>query len=228
MGREPHATTEIPQLDDSETTQPILNDDKPTADDNLSIRIPRDIWDTETRRKDLGIVLDDGVIKDADGDVIMNTSDSINYGTNDVPMVQYLRTYGALYINTIPCQVESKYVYRFTIKQCIQRNGEEKTIEELRREMQQMITRSVWIPVMWEYLTDEERRSTISSSMFLKEKFDANCKFDKLKARLVAGGHQQDRSVYSDSETSSLTVSTTSLFLIAQWGRGVLCVPSLD
>ena len=111
--------------------------------------------------------------------------------------------------------VESKYVYRVTIKQCIQRNGEEKSIEVLRREMQQMITRSVWIPVMWEYLTDEEHRSTISSSMFLKEKFDANCKFDKLKARLVAGGHQQDRSVYFDSETSSPTVSTTSLFLIA-------------
>ena len=34
-------------------------------------------------------------------------------------------------------------------------------------------------------------------------------------ARLVAGGHKKDRSVYSDSETSSSTVSTTSLFLIA-------------
>ena len=92
---------------------------------------------------------------------------------------------------------------------------EDKTIEELRREVQQMLTKQVWKPVLWEYLTDEERRSTISSSMFLKEKFTADGKFDKLRARLVAGGHQQDRSVYSDSETSSPTVSITSLFLIA-------------
>ena len=78
-----------------------------------------------------------------------------------------------------------------------------------------MLTKQVWKPVLWDYLTDEERRSTISSSMFLKEKFTADGKFDKLRARLVAGGHQQDRSVYSDSETSSRTVSTTSLFVIA-------------
>ena len=78
-----------------------------------------------------------------------------------------------------------------------------------------MLTKHVWQPVLWDYLTDEERKSIITSSMFLKEKFAADGKFDKLKARLVAGGHQQDRSVYSDSETSSPTVSTTSLFLIA-------------
>ena len=55
----------------------------------------------------------------------------------------------------------------------------------------------------------------ISSSIFLKEKFTAEGQFDKLRARLVAGGHQQERSVYSDSKTSSPTVSTTSLFVIA-------------
>ena len=82
-----------------------------------------------------------------------------------------------------------------------------------------MLIKQVWKPVLWDYLTDEERHSTISSSMFLKEKFTADGKFDKLRARLVAGGHQQDRSVYSDSETSSPTVSITSLFLIAPLQR---------
>ena len=40
----------------------------------------------------------------------------------------------------------------------------------------------------------------ITSSMFLKKKFAADGKFGKLKVRLVAGGQQQDRSVYSDSQ----------------------------
>jgi Reverse transcriptase (RNA-dependent DNA polymerase) len=39
---------------------------------------------------------------------------------------------------------------------------------------------------------------------------------DRLKARLVGGGDGQDRSIYTESETSSPTVSTTSVLLIAQ------------
>ena len=35
---------------------------------------------------------------------------------------------------------------------------------------------------------------------------------DRIKARLVAGGHRQDRSLYSDQETSLPTVSLTAVF----------------
>jgi hypothetical protein len=49
--------------------------------------------------------------------------------------------------------------------------------------------------------------------MFLKEKYTPSGDFDKLKARLMAGGHMQDRSLYDD--VSSPTVSTTSVFMIA-------------
>jgi len=48
--------------------------------------------------------------------------------------------------------------------------------------------------------------------MFLKEKRKPDGCFDKLKARLVAGGHMQDRSIYDDN--SSPTVSWTSVSLI--------------
>ena len=51
--------------------------------------------------------------------------------------------------------------------------------------------------------------------MFIKEKYKPDGLFDKLKARLVAGGDQQDRTIYSDNETSSPTVSTCAVFLIA-------------
>ena len=49
--------------------------------------------------------------------------------------------------------------------------------------------------------------------MFLKEKFLSTGMFDKLKARLVAGGNMQDKALYED--ISSPTVSTTSVFIIA-------------
>ena len=49
--------------------------------------------------------------------------------------------------------------------------------------------------------------------MFLKDKYTADGKFDKLKSRLVAGGHLQDRNIYDNG--SSLTVSITSAFIAA-------------
>jgi hypothetical protein len=49
--------------------------------------------------------------------------------------------------------------------------------------------------------------------MFFKEKFSPTGEFEKLKARLVAGGDQQDKSLYDD--ISSPTVATTAVFMIA-------------
>jgi len=51
--------------------------------------------------------------------------------------------------------------------------------------------------------------------LFFKEKYLPNGDFDKLKARLVAGGHLQDRSVYSESQTSSPTVATEVVMMVA-------------
>ena len=46
-----------------------------------------------------------------------------------------------------------------------------------------------------------------------KEKTLADGSFDKLKSRIVAGGHMQDRYIYDNG--SSPTVSTSSVFIIA-------------
>ena len=64
------------------------------------------------------------------------------------------------------------------------------------------------------------------SKMFLTPKKLPCGALDKIKARLVAGGHRQDRSLYSDQETSSPTVSLTAAFtqaaLAAYRGEHVL------
>ena len=75
-------------------------------------------------------------------------------------------------------------------------------------------------------LTHCQCKKIIQSSMFLKEKYKANGEFEKLKARLVAGGHMQDRADMGD--VSSPVVSTTSVYMLATIAakerRAVTCV----
>jgi hypothetical protein len=54
----------------------------------------------------------------------------------------------------------------------------------------------------------------IGCSMFFKENFTASDEFEKFKARLVAGGNQQDKGLYGDFCLSSPTASTTSVMVI--------------
>lgn len=88
-----------------------------------------------------------------------------------------------------------------------------------------MLIKKVWTPVNVQLLSYEEKGRIIGSSMFLKEKFLASAEFEKLKARLVADGDQQDKSPYND--LSAPTVGTSSIFTIlsiaALEGRGA-CV----
>lgn len=69
--------------------------------------------------------------------------------------------------------------------------------------------------VLKKSLTLKQLKKIIRSSLFLKMKYDSSGKFDKLKARLVAGGHMQDRSLYDATETSSPTVNLSSVYMVA-------------
>ena len=66
-----------------------------------------------------------------------------------------------------------------------------------------MLDKSVFHPVNIKDLSLEEKKNIIRSSMFVKEKFLSNGDFDKLKARLVGGGDQQNRSDYDIDLLSS-------------------------
>ena len=68
--------------------------------------------------------------------------------------------------------------------------------------------------VRFEDLTPEQRSQIIPCHMFLKVKYLPDGTFDKTKARLVAGGHRQDRTVY-EGKTSSPTVDTTVVMIEA-------------
>jgi hypothetical protein len=65
------------------------------------------------------------------------------------------------------------------------------------------------------HLTRDERDKIARRSILLKEKFIASCEYDKLKARLVAGGSQQDKGLYENPCLSFPAASTTSVMTIA-------------
>lgn len=88
------------------------------------------------------------------------------------------------------------------------RDGEASRV--ILQELKQMLDERVWVPVSGAKLTAAQRAAIIRSSMFLKRKNNPDGSFQKLKARLVAGGDQQDKGLYDD--LSSLTVSTSAVF----------------
>ena len=88
-------------------------------------------------------------------------------------------------------------------------------------ELRTLIAKGVFRPIKQSTLTEDQRRSVIRSQLNVTQKYlpttDGTGRIkDKVKARLVGGGDCQDRGKYLPSETSSPTVSTTAIFIIAQ------------
>jgi hypothetical protein len=69
---------------------------------------------------------------------------------------------------------------------------------------------------VWECLEpNHPLEGAIPPKMFLTPKKLPNGEIDKIKGRVVAGGHRQDRSLFQDSEISSPTVAITSVLAMA-------------
>ena len=107
-----------------------------------------------------------------------------------------------------------KWAWHITVNQALGKFRKE-AFESICAELMQMHNKGVWRPVSLKTLSAPERKKIIRSSMFLKEKFSSTGEFQKLKARLVAGGHMQDRSIYSDNDTEAPTASLQSVYMVA-------------
>jgi hypothetical protein len=99
---------------------------------------------------------------------------------------------------------------------------EPESLTAILKELQQMLSKSVWTPVHRQSLSPRQRKKIIRSKMFLKVKRSGTW-----KGRMVAGGHMQDRSLYQGFQ-SSPTVAIESIMLIAvqaaEEGRSVATV----
>ena len=58
-------------------------------------------------------------------------------------------------------------------------------------------------------------KGILPSKTFVRVKYAPDGAFEKIKARLVGGGHRQKRYLYSETETSSPTISLVGLYIVA-------------
>ena len=103
------------------------------------------------------------------------------------------------------------HVLNISVNEALRTRGDA-AVSVIEKELTQMISKKVWTPVDLRGLSRDEKYRIIRSSMFLKEKFLTSGEFEKLKARLVAGGDQQDKTLYDD--LSAPTVGTSSVFTL--------------
>jgi hypothetical protein len=108
--------------------------------------------------------------------------------------------------------LKKQFGLNMTIKQGIKILGYE-AVKSVVKEMMQMVDRKTFQPINIDELSEQQLKMIITSKTFLKDKYTAQGVFDKIKARLVAGGHLQDRNIYDNG--ASPTVSTSAVFIIA-------------
>ena len=109
-------------------------------------------------------------------------------------------------------QFRRTFGLKLSIREAIKKLGIE-AVRSVVKEMLQLHNMGTFTGKLMEELTEEEILSIISSSTFLKDKYTAQGLFEKLKARLVGGGHQQDKTIYPNN--TSPTATTSSLFIVA-------------
>lgn len=107
---------------------------------------------------------------------------------------------------------EEHWAYKTSYRAAL-RDRPEEAIPVIVGELQQLLDKKVFDPVHERDLTRDERAGIIRCSLFVKEKFTPDGSFDKMKGRLVAGGDQQDKSLYDN--LSAPTVSMSSVFAVA-------------
>ncbi len=93
------------------------------------------------------------------------------------------------------------------------RDRPKEALPVIEAELHQMHDKQVWYEVRMRDLTKQQRKAIIRSSMFLKDKSFASGTFENFKARLVAGGDQQDRTMNED--LAAPTAATANAFAMA-------------
>ena len=88
-----------------------------------------------------------------------------------------------------------------------------KAYTAIRDELTQLfITKRALKALSWKEINVKAKEmSVVASHMFLREKFDSNGNFEKMKARLVADGRMQDKTDFKIEDISSPTAKLESI-----------------
>ena len=107
---------------------------------------------------------------------------------------------------------DKQYAFTISVKAAM-RDYPESGTATIEKELQQMLSKEVFHAVHASGLSHAQLRSIIPCKLFVKERLDPDGVFEKLKGRLVAGGHRQDKSLYED--LSSPTAEQSSVMTVA-------------
>ena len=116
--------------------------------------------------------------------------------------------------------------YHTSVKRGLKEHGAD-AYKAIVAELRQLLReKKALAPVHRGDLSARQLKKVIRSLMFLKTKFDGLGRFEKIKARLVANGKQQDRELYPDtySPTVALQSVLMCLTLAAAEGRKVCAI----
>ena len=193
------------------------NEDTSEGDHNSDINIEGN--DVVTATTEINNDYVEGLIEDVeDGNIVTRSArirnanaKVVSYvkGTNNMGRGEY--SFNSKRYNKVKrIFLAKKAKGTMSIKEGIDKLGYEAT-KAIVIEMQQLIEKDVLEGRFIDDLTLDELKRIITCRMFLKEKTNADGVFEKVKARLVAGGHLQDRDVYDNG--SSPTASTTVVFI---------------
>jgi hypothetical protein len=106
------------------------------------------------------------------------------------------------------------YVLTLTVKQALRDPKLARDAEvAIDTELRQMLKMDVFKPLFKHQLPSFKK--PIRSKMFLKEKYNSQGLYDKLRARLVSGGHQQSRREVLHEDITSPTAAIPFLFAVA-------------
>ena len=95
-------------------------------------------------------------------------------------------------------------INKISVKQGL-RDQPSETLAAITHELRQMLRLAVFKPLDASTLNVEQRRKAIYCSMFLKHKYSPDGEFVKCKARLVAGGNLQDKTLYGNMSSPTAT-----------------------
>jgi len=104
---------------------------------------------------------------------------------------------------------QEHYGLHVSVKAAFRQHGKD-ALHSMYAELEQMEQKKVWRPIQLSEVRQDER--IIHTSMFFKEKFLASGAFEKLKARLVAGGNEQQR--IQGDDISAPTVNLESVMIV--------------
>ena len=103
-------------------------------------------------------------------------------------------------------------MFNITHKASVKRYGAERSVKAQYKEIKSLWENNTFQGVLPKNISNARRKKVIRSFMILREKFDAEGNFEKMKARLVANGAQMDS---ANIDASSPTISLSFLFIMA-------------